>query len=583
MLSEKNRFLRLTIAGMPDTIIMTRLSGREALSTPYTYHATAFIQALALNHMELLGKPAVCSLNSTTPCTQRITGVISATTRQTKQSIRGLDYHQVTLCIEPWFKQLEHHVGYDTYLNKNTLSIIKELLTRVGYWHLVSLNITNTYPPRAYCVRHHESIFHFISRILEEDGIFYYFKHDQSQTHLVLEDEPWCPTPYAVDLTDDPRHTPRANIYAWSATSTLVCDAFHSIEDLAQPAQRRESQAMLTPPSSKTLSPHTQMKQCRYPPAVVTHTQQQLDRTTTLHRQRATLNQKQYRAQSTYLGLMPGMMITLTNTNALKAYHGTYRIKSINHTAYESIYLDHHDTITPTKHYSNHLQLFATNIPFVPEESTPKPNIHTVEEGRVVGKKTADINTNPWGQIKVNMHWNTDKKDNHHALPWVPVCQTMGSHGHGAQFIPRIGQDVAVMFADGNPERPMVCGALANNVNLPAFRPEKTPTQSGFKSHTLNDTQSHHANSLCFDDHPTRSAIYLNAQKDMALTVHGKCHEQVGNTMHITVKNGDQITHSDGTLTIQAHQGIQLHCGQSSVRLVPDNITFSSDTILFDY
>lgn len=240
-------------------------------------------------------------------------------------------------------------------------------------------------------------------------------------------------------------------------------------------------------------------------------------------------------------------------------------------------------------HEKNHEQKqFKMHISAVLQDQNylPKPNFKrnlqtSVDLATVVGVSDKETYCDELGRIKVQFEWDRyHLTDDLSSSCWIPLKQAWGGHEHGTLFIPRKQQEVIVMYQDGDPEKPMVIGALANADNLPPFAPEQYPYRSGYKSHTPEAKDIKNGNVLMFDDDPSTAGVTLKAERDLVTQVAGNSETKIERTYHQTVQTGNYQQNIGGHLHITAKEEIRLVCGESSLLINHEGITLESPKIV---
>jgi type VI secretion system secreted protein VgrG len=199
-----------------------------------------------------------------------------------------------------------------------------------------------------------------------------------------------------------------------------------------------------------------------------------------------------------------------------------------------------------TESYRCHLEAIQASVPFRPSRSTPQPIIPGPQTAVVVGPKGEEIYTDAHGRIKVQFHWDRTGKNDDSSSCWMRVSQAWAGPGWGALYLPRIGQEVVVEFLEGDPDRPIVIGAVYNGLNAPPYELPKDKTKSTLKSDTSPGGGG--ANELRFEDAKGSEEVYLHAQKDL----------------HIVVENDkDQKVHGNETLAVDKDRTITVGGNQN--------------------
>jgi type VI secretion system secreted protein VgrG len=211
-----------------------------------------------------------------------------------------------------------------------------------------------------------------------------------------------------------------------------------------------------------------------------------------------------------------------------------------------------------------------------PARTTIKPRIQGPQTAIVVGKGGEEIHTDEFGRIKVQFHWDRYSPANENSPCWVRVAQTWAGKNWGSVFIPRIGQEVIVEFLDGNPDRPIVTGAVYNGTSKPPYTLPDNATMSTIKSNSSKGGQGF--NEFRFEDKKGSEQIFMHGEKDMDLRIKNDSKEWIGNDRHLVVKakqletvEGDKHTHVKGERLIKVEGDIGTECKSNVITKVEGN------------
>jgi len=227
--------------------------------------------------------------------------------------------------------------------------------------------------------------------------------------------------------------------------------------------------------------------------------------------------------------------------------------------------------------------------------STPKPTISGPQTAIIVGPPGEEIFTDELGRVKIQFHWDRNGKYNDHSSCWVRVAQSGASGGFGSIQIPRVGDEVVVVFLDGNPDRPLIMGSLYNSTNTPPWALPANKTQSGFLTRSMKGDGGT-ANFFRFEDKAGAEQIIMHAERNMDTEIELDETHDVGNNRKITVggthtetiKQNTVVKVTDGSYTLQvdnqfiqvaAKQHIILQVGDSSITLTPEGIQIKGKVI----
>ncbi|TDV58064.1 type VI secretion system secreted protein VgrG [Pseudomonas graminis] len=245
--------------------------------------------------------------------------------------------------------------------------------------------------------------------------------------------------------------------------------------------------------------------------------------------------------------------------------------------------------------YYNTFSCVRKKIPFRPQLSTPRPTIAGPQTAIIVGPPGEEIFTDELGRVKVQFHWDRNGKYNDHSSCWVRVAQSGASGGFGSIQIPRVGDEVVVVFLDGNPDRPLIMGSVYNSKNTPPWSLPANKTQSGFLTRS---TKGHGgtANFFRFEDKSGAEQIIMHAERNMDTEIELDETHKVGGNREIAVngthteviKKDTVMNVQEGSLTIQvdkqfvqisAQTHIILQVGSSSIKITDGRIEITSDSV----
>jgi type VI secretion system secreted protein VgrG len=240
-----------------------------------------------------------------------------------------------------------------------------------------------------------------------------------------------------------------------------------------------------------------------------------------------------------------------------------------------------HDDPRVTDRYKNRFQCVPVETPWRPSRNAPRPVIAGLQTALVVGPAGEEIYTDEHGRIRVQFHWDRHGRRDAHSTCWIRVIQGPWSGaGWGFQFIPRVGMEVAVSFLDGDPDRPVVTGALYNGQNRVPHALPAEKTRSAIRTQSSPNSQGY--NELRFEDRAGAEEVYVHAQRDLVEEVL-HCHstrvgatqqnvvlasqvERVGHDVDVVVGR-DQRLHVEGRreVTVSGGESLKTLEGRESV------------------
>jgi type VI secretion system secreted protein VgrG len=460
-----------------------------------------------------------------------------------------------------------------------------------------SLDLVKSYAPRDYCVQYRESGFDFVSRLLEEEGIYYYFEHSTSAHKLILSDAPskykYCPNQRSARV-------------AIGASSQAEDDV---VVDLQCTTRAVSGQVTLN--DYNFITPSTSLKSNAtdsFPEEVYDYPGEYEDRSGGERLASLRLEEREAPAtmvsgRSSCRGFIAGYKFDLKNYYR-RDLNQTYLITGLSITMSTNAYTTNAKI---REDYWNVFETIPATVPYRPERATPVPVISGVQTAVVVGPSGEEIYSDKYGRVKVQFNWDRDGKKNEKSSCWLRVSQDWAGKNWGSVFIPRMGQEVIVEFLEGNPDQPIITGRVYNAEQMPPYALPDNQTQSGVKSRSSKGGGASNYNEFRFEDKMGSELVLLHAEKDLQTEVENDETRTVGNDRTTTITNnetktvkqgnesttlnmgnqsielkmGNQTTKVDlGSISTEALQSITLKVGQSSI--VIDQVSITIKAMMID-
>ena len=469
------------------------------------------------------------------------------------------------------------------FQQKTVPSIIKEVLQDIE--NSIVWETEYEYKPRNYCVQYRESDFAFISRLMEEEGIYFYFEHLDGVHKLVISDRPQfsrtCPGKGELQFVDaDVIGTFDTTLVREWGSDFKIGPGLYSFRDhhIQQPGKKlaTSSPTKFTPGDSSTWEIYD------YPGGYA----KKFDGIDPGGRKRSDLDNivpdgkrvaqnaaevrdagfKTVRAKSDCSSLIAGYLFKLID-HPVKDENGQYVITSIEHRFAQNPAYDRTDR-TFTGEGETYINEFRAlphardkAVPFRPEQVTPKPIIHGAQTAVVVGAAGEEIYTDEYGRIKVQFHWDREGRTDGSDSCWLPVAQVWAGNGWGSMYIPRVGMEVIVHFLEGDPDQPIVSGCIYNPANMPPYALPENKTRSGLKSDS--STGGDGFNEIRFEDKKGSEQIFIHGEKDLDVRIKNDRREWTGKDQHlIVIEDLLEKIGASHHLTIQDDQKIKMGADQ---------------------
>ena len=522
--TQKRRRLGIATPLGEDTLLLASLSGQEAISRLFRFELELLSEEPAIDFSAIVGKNVTVKIQLADLVTDRyINGVVSRFS-QGGSTYSGLySYHAE---IVPWLWLLTQTSDCRIFQFMTVPDIIQEVFGYYGFKDFRN-ELKGTYPEREYCVQYRETDFNFVSRLMEQYGIFYYFEHTNGQHTMVLADA-------VVDVPCPEQGTARyqATLGAAKLEEDVVTDFTYNQDfqpgryslmdyNFKTPAVNLQVNvnSVLPPPSGMAFEMYD------YPGEYQEH-----DVGESLARVRI----EEHEAQATTIHgssnvrtVVSGYTLGLTE-HPRDELNQRYLLTSVQHVASEGSY-DSGDALAYS--YSNHFTCQPISNAFRPPRVTPKPVVQGLQTAIVAGPE--EIYVDNYGRIKVQFHWDRIHERDEESSCWIRVSQNWAGKRWGAVFIPRVGQEVLVGFLEGDPDQPMIMGAVYNGdqihpYDLPAYK-----TRSLIRTDTTLGGGG--ANEIRFEDKAGSEEILVHAQGELNFRVETDRHETIIGERHLQV------------------------------------------------
>jgi type VI secretion system secreted protein VgrG len=547
LITQADRLLEVTTCLGKDVFILTSFKGREGLSTLFSFQLEMFSNKTDISPKELIGKPISFLVNKdSTP--RYFHGMISRFHMGTQCFPSGRYYRAE---VVPWLWFLSCTSDCRIYQNKTTDAIMADIFKRFGFNDYSLKYLQNSYQQRSYCVQYGESAFNFISRLMEEEGIFYFFKHEKNKHTLMIADNNTAFEEVPgeeINYASINSHADDAISYWEHQHNFATGKQTHSYYDFERPTTQLQK-------SFTTLVDIPSMKDYETYHYVSTYDATRGDETQVkTYMESQDSHYELIQGTSSYSSFQIGCKLDLNipfeKDSASEKKLCTFT--EITHQATDHTRLAH-DRALPK--YTNSFTATPLSLPYRPPITTLKPRIIGTQTAVVVGPPGEEIYTDEYGRIKVQFHWDRIGQNDDKSSCWIRLAQTWAGNQWGIQFIPRVGQEVVVSFLDGDPDQPLVIACIYNANQKPPYSLPANSTQSGIKTHSSKDGSTTEANELRFEDKKGQEQIFMHAQKDFSRVVENDDSLQVKNNQSVTIMQNREVTVSKGDETTTIQQG----------------------------
>ncbi|WLG92975.1 type VI secretion system Vgr family protein [Pseudomonas cucumis] len=524
--TDSNTSLSLTATSL-SALYPESLSGEETLNALGSQILNGLNDGASLTLTTAVATHVTATLHN-----DALTRPLDALVAEIRQLPADATAERYQLVLRQWLWWLTLASNNRVFQNLSTSDIVTTIFKAHGFTDFL-LKLSGTYTPREYCVQYGETDFAFVSRLLEEEGIFWFFTHEDGKHTLVLGDsnDAFVPIPNGPKVNYLGQQLGERELHG--IRSGQVC-----VQAVAG-VYRATDYEFTTP----TTSLYGQAEAVAGPRSMYEHPggYNAKARGDALTKQRVDglrSQEKRFVGESDCRWLVPGHWFTLAGHDD-STLNIDWVVTAVTHEA-------SHDS------YRNRFEAIPKATPFRPQRTTLKPRMHT-QTAIVVGKSGEEIWTDEYGRIKLQFPWDRDGKNDEASSCWVRVVLPWSGKGFGMQFVPRIGQEVIVTFIDGDPDRPLVTGCVYNGDNALPYALPANQTQSGIK--TQSSKGGGGFNELRFEDKKDAEEVFLQAQKDFKINVLNDTNATVGHDETLTVQNARTRTVKEGDETVTLEKG----------------------------
>lgn len=524
-LTQEHRFLTVTDFGLgKDKFVLESIVGEEFVSDTFEFTLEVLSEDLDIAGDKVVGKAGTVTING------------AKVLRHFNGFIKSLEFAEVNshnlrkyrLVMVPWLWFLKQTCNCRIFQEKNTKEIVTEVFSQLGFSDFDFKAAGGS--KREYCVQYNESDFQFVSRLLEEEGISYYFVHTDSKHQMVLVDKPNAYEELEeTDLEFSKGSQPNSQLTGWKHLHSFRKGKW-SLNDynFFEPTKNLEN----TTQSTSRFANNSKYEHYEYPGYYDTTAGKALVKV----RLEAEESQREIvDAESSCISFYAGGKFTLAKHDTASE-QGSYTIIKLTHQAKDTSFFAGEKGESS---YRNQLFCVPSDIPIRPLQQHVRPVMRGPQSALVVGPAGEEIYIDEHGRIKAQFYWDREGKKDENSSCFIRVVQSWAGNQWGSSFIPRIGHEVIVDFLDGDPDRPLVTGSVYNGKNKPVY---SSKTQSGIKSRSTKGGNAQNFNEFRFEDKKGSEQVYLHAEKDFDTQVENDQTLTVDNDRTKLVKNNENST-----------------------------------------
>ncbi len=496
---------------------------------------------------------------------------------------RSYRYHAT---LRPWLWFLTRTSDCRIFQDMTVPEIVEKVFGDHGAIANFEFKLFGSYRKRVYCVQYRESDYQFVARLLEEEGIYWFFEHSEGAHKLMLVDD----------------------IGALAPATGAETLQFHALTGSA-------------PPDVDYVSGWTASRELRTGKYALTSYDFERPSTALLveqshPRQHALDDYEQFDFEGDYTQKPDGQHITdvrldeqqarferlagSTNARALAVGHlfklerhpradqnAEYLCAQLNLTAHLAPYESGGGgggggagaaAGGGAADFQCQFAAAPSSQAFRPERRTPKPFVQGPQTAVVVGPSGDEIFTDKYGRVKVQFHWDRYGKKNEKSSCWVRVSSPWAGKSFGFVQIPRIGQEVIVDFLEGDPDQPIITGRVYNAEQMPPWELPANATQSGVLTRSSKGGAYGNANAIRFEDKKGSEQLWIHAEKNMDIEVENDETHWVGHDRTKTIDNDETVrVKHDRTETVMHDETITIGNNRTETVAVNETITIGGN------
>lgn len=555
--SQDDRPFRVDTALGKDELLLQGFTGDEGVSIPFSYTLDLLSEDAAVDAEKLLRTAVTLTLELADGGERVVHGLINRFSQSGQTQTGELTAYRAQ--VVPWFWFLSLSSDCKIFQNLTALEIVEKVFKARGFSDF-EIKCVKPHAKREYCVQYRETDLNFVCRLLEEEGVFYFFRHSKSKHVLVLADDNSavkpCPTQSKVRMA--------VQSGGWEEEDVVTALQREHVTHIGKVTLRDYD--YLQPSLSLESSVSGKGKEPVYDYPGMFTTLDDGERLARLQLEEREGWQLVVRGESTCRGLETGCRFDLKEHYRSDA-NDTYFLLQLRQTGRNSDYRAKPDT--PAE-YRNSFVAIPHKVPFRPPRTAPKPVVQGSQTALVVGKSGEEIWVDKYGRVKVQFYWDRDGKKDENSSCWVRVASTWAGKQWGQIQIPRIGQEVIVDFLEGDPDLPIITGRVYNAEQMPPYDLPANQTQSGVKSRSSKGGGTDNFNEIWMEDKKGSEVILVHAERDLVIEVENDETRDVLHDRITTVKHDDTRTVEEGndTLTVkQGNQAVEITQGNQKTEL----------------
>ena len=544
--TQQNRQVRIDTPLGDDKLLLQSLQGKEGLSRGFEYVAIVLSDDSAIDGNAIVGKQVSVTYFDEDSRERVINGYVSRFeyARQVEEPASLTAY---SLTLVPWMWFLSHNSDCQIFQDMTAPDIIKKIFSDLGF-NDFTMKLQGNYPEREYCVQYRETDFNFVSRLMEEEGIFYYYTHEKGKHTLVIADEP--SGYYKLDESDV-QYGPLGQSHLKQLTDWRHIYEFRPGNVAQKDFNFKKPTDHLKTEEKSQIQFENSSKLEIYDYPGIYEKESEGKRLTKVRLEELEAEHDHIEGAGHYLSFSPGGKFTIDKHSRQEDEGKSFVLTEV----YTEMNSNVGSESSGEVDFHNEFRCIPAETTYRPARLAEKPLVEGPQTA-IVATDGQEIVVDEFARVKVQFHWDRYGQSDLKSSCWIRVSQVHAGKGWGMIDIPRKDEEVIVSFLNGDPDRPIITGRVYNGNNNPPFGLKGAGNNAKNKNRRGNTTKSYEAtgyNELTMDDTAGEEQIRIHAQYDMATTVE---HDQtllVKNNRTNTVKGTftETIT-KDTKITIES-------------------------------
>ncbi len=533
--TQTDRPLKITTPLGPDILLIREFRGHEEISRLFGFHVDMAADLKdEVRFDPIIGQSVTVEMRLLDDSKRYFNGIVN----RFSQHQRDENFLYFRADIVPKFWLLSKKVRSRVFQHLTVPDILKQVL--VGFD--VSYDITGTYYQRDYVVQYRESDFAFASRLMEEEGIYYFFIHSDGNHQMMVSDNtskhpavPGQSSAIYEEVSGEVRTDMR--VFAWEKIQELrsgECTLWDYTFELPTNHLEAKEKTIVAVPVGKVVHKlnlaNDSLEIYDYPgryaqrfdaidpaggdrPSDIAHTFADRTRAVRLRMEQEEVLGIRIEGKSDCGNFTAGHKTTLQRHFDADA---SYLLTRVEHEAVDESYRSDQPDIDSFR-YQNRFVCIPETLRYRPQLLTEVPVIAGTQTATVVGPPGEEIWVDKYGRVKIQFHWDREGKMDANSSCWVRVAQVWAGKGWGAFFWPRIGHEVVVAFEEGDPDQPLIVGSVYNHDNMPWYSLPKNKELAGFKSASVSGTAHQNYNGVVFNDEKGKEHLSIHSEHNLSL------------------------------------------------------------------